>query len=68
MSELELKLIWENGVQFTFTAKHDAEPVKNIVSMDENGNIGSLWPNVQSICETYLRAQLGTIGHEMTQR
>ncbi len=64
-SELEIKLTWENGVHFTFTAKHDAEVVKTIVSMDENGNIAGLWPSVQSICETYLKSELNTIGSAM---
>ncbi len=66
-SELELKLTWENGVNFTLTSKHDASAVKTIVSMDENGNLAALWLNVQNICETYVRQELETIGRVMKQ-
>lgn len=66
--ELELKLTWENRVSFQLTSKHDANPVKTIVAMDENGNLAALWPEVQKICETDLRQELETIGKEMKQR
>ena len=64
-SELEFKLTWENNVSFTLTAKKDAEPVKTIVSLEENGQIGTLWEHVQAICTDYFRTELDDIGATM---
>ncbi len=64
-SELELTLTWENNVSFALTAKKDAAAVKTIVSLEENGQIGTLWEHVQAICTDFFRGELDDIGATM---
>lgn len=64
-SELELKLTWENGVSFGLTSKEDADPVKTIISVEENGHLPALWTHVAAVCQDYFSAKLGIIGEEM---
>lgn len=64
-SELEIKIIWENGVSFEMTSKKDAGEVKTVVKLDENSQFKSIWPHAQSICQTFIEKELDTIGTEM---
>lgn len=64
-SELELKLTWENNVSFTFTAKKDAEPVKTVVSLEENGHIGTIFPHIEEICKDFFNIELADIATTM---
>ena len=63
--ELELTLTWENTVSFKLVAKKDGGAAKTIVSLDENGKLGSLWDHVQHICTSYFNAEMDDIGAEM---
>ena len=65
LSELEIVFKWENGASFRMTSKRDAEDIKNVVLLDENGHIVDLWSNVQNICKTYFNKELAAIGDEM---
>jgi len=64
-SQILVRLQWENDVGFQMDAKRDTDDYITIVQMDENGHIGSLWTNAQSICETYFKEKLDLIGSEM---
>lgn len=64
-NELELKLTWENNINFTLTAKRDAGSVKVVVSIDENGNIGTLFPHVEQLCKDYFTLQIADIATTM---
>lgn len=62
---VDVKFTYENTVDFKMQVRTDAGAWTTIVEMEENGILGSLWPNVQDICETYLKSELTTIGNVM---
>ncbi len=64
--ELEIKITWQNGVNFKMTAKKDAGEVKSVCNVDENGHISALWEHYQKACEVYFKAELAEIGKEMS--
>ena len=65
MNELELKLKWENGVEFSVQEKHDDGEWSTVLALEENGEIATLWPNVQKALEAYWKQVLTSIGEEM---
>ena len=58
-----LKLTWENKKHFKMV-EDDGEKV-TIVMVEENGNIGAIWPEVQNICTRYFQSIIEKIGNEM---
>lgn len=64
-SELEIKLTWENNVEFKMTAKADGGDVVTICEVDENGCMNDIWVYVKSICTKYFDKQMDTIGNAM---
>jgi 6-phosphogluconolactonase/glucosamine-6-phosphate isomerase/deaminase len=59
------RLKWENGVSVEMESKLDDGSFISIVSMDENGHIGSLWPSFETICTTFFGEKLSEVGSEM---
>jgi len=64
---MEIKLNWENGVNFTMKTKLDAEDEVTIVEIAENTRIASIWGHVVDPCTTYFRDQMNKIGNDMKQ-
>jgi len=64
-SELEIKITWENGKGFTMSSKKDAEDVKTVIDIDENGHLSSMWPHIEACCKEYLTSELNQIGSVM---
>lgn len=64
---MEIKLNWENGVNFTMKTKLDAEDEVTIVEIAENTRIASIWGHVVDLCTTYFRDQMNKIGNDMKQ-
>jgi hypothetical protein len=59
---------WENKKVFEMrAAEPEALSYTSIVRVEENSNIGSIWGNIQEICESYIHGQISQIGAEMKQ-
>lgn len=56
---------WENNNGFQITTKLNDDETIVIVKVEENGDLGLLWPHIQSICEAYICSRLTAIGNEM---
>lgn len=65
MHEIELKIKWENNVEFSVQEKHDDGEWSTVIALEENGELDALWPNVQKALEAYWKAVLTGIGKEM---
>jgi hypothetical protein len=65
METLTLKLKWENAKSFEMT-EDDGKTI-SIVKVEENGNIGVVWPHVKAICTEYFNSKVDAIGQEMAQ-
>jgi len=64
---VEIKLNWENGVNFTMKAKLDAGAEVTIVEIAENSRIASIWGHTVDLCTTYFRDEMNLIGNDMKQ-
>lgn len=64
-SEIEIKLLWENGVSFQMTSKRDAGDTKTVVKLDENSQFNHISDSAQTICETFISKELTAIFDEM---
>lgn len=65
LTELEIKMTWENNAFFKLEAKKEGGEWKDIVYHEENGYIQQLWPSIQKVCSSYLTHELESIGTEM---
>ena len=65
MSEIEIKLKWENGVSFEMTQKKDADSKKIVVKLEENGDIAEVWGHITNICTEDFKRHIDQIGEEM---
>jgi hypothetical protein len=62
----QIKLTWENGVNFTMTSKLGDESWKIIINIDEDGHLDKLWDvGIAPICTKYFETELNIIGGEM---
>lgn len=64
-TEIELKLTWENGKDFTMTSKENDGAILTVVKVSENGHLADLWNSIQKVGETYIKGVLTRIGTEM---
>ncbi|KKL90373.1 hypothetical protein LCGC14_1905320 [marine sediment metagenome] len=60
-----VRLTWQNGVRFKMDTKLDSGSYITILEMDENGDIGALWPHASQLCEKYFKQQMASIGEAM---
>ena len=60
-----IRLSYENGVNFTMDTKLDDGSWLDVINMDENGHISSLWPGVETVCETFFSEKIEEIGSVM---
>lgn len=67
ISELEIKITWENDSFFKMTQKHDSGDAHTVIEVNENSHIESVWGDVASICRKYLNSELNIIGGEMKE-
>ena len=65
--EIEITLKWQNGGYYEMTSKRDQEGNIQVVRMEENGSIATLWPHVSIICQTFFNDVVTEIGNEMAQ-
>lgn len=66
MKTLTLKLKWENEKSFEFT-EDENDKVLSIIKVEENGNIATLWPQIQKICCDTFNSKMEAIGQEMAK-
>ena len=66
-SVLLLRIKWENRSHFEMESKRDDASYIQVVRMEENGSLSSLWPHINNICRDFLIAQLLAIGEAMKQ-
>ena len=65
MNEIELKIKWENNLEFSVQAKVGETEWVTILALEENGCLLSMWPNVQKTLESYWKHVLTGIGKDM---
>ena len=62
VTTLTLQIKYENENYFELKSQLNSEDAKTIVRIDENGHLGLLWDNCQSLCENYFSKELKDIG------
>ena len=65
-STRDIRISWENGVNFKMDTRLDAGDWVTVIDMDENGHLNKLWDTgVATVCQKYFEAELATIGLQM---
>ena len=59
------RMKWENGSHFTIELSVDDGEFIDLISMEENGRIGVMWPGIQKSIIDYWKSILDQIGEEM---
>lgn len=63
--QVEIELNWENGNYFEMKLKPDDGDWLQVVRVDEQGNIATIWPKVEQICLLAFAKKCAEIGEEM---
>jgi len=62
----DIRISWENGVNFTMDTRLDGGSWVTIIDIDENGHLDTLWDSgVSAVCTKYFETELNVIGAEM---
>ena len=63
--QIEITLTWQNNVSFLMKLKEHGEEYKDVISLEENSDIASIWDNIAQICNITFRDHVSAIGEEM---
>ena len=65
VSELEIVIQWENDASFLMKMKEPDGEWKDVVSLEENAHISSIWDNIANVCNTTFKLKISEIGDVM---
>ena len=62
----DIRLTWENDVNFKMQTRLGTADWITVIDIDENGHLDTLWDSgVATVCTKFFETELNTIGAEM---